>query len=279
MASSARIGQPVWLDLMTHDVEGARDFYGSLFEWEFTDQGADFGHYHLITRGDQVVGGMMSSLMGMDGPTEEPQGPTTWSVYLRHDDIDVALTQVPEMGGQVVFGPMDVADQGRQAYIMDPAGAYVGLWQPRTMAGLRVTGAAGTAVWFETLSTDFDAALPFYREVLRWGEDVVWMGPEGEEPVDGVRYVTFGAADEACAGLCDAAAFLPEDVPSFWRVYFGANDVDAAVEQAVDLGGMVLESPMDSPYGRFAQLADPQGAIFMVNSVTASSPDGLTEPA
>jgi predicted enzyme related to lactoylglutathione lyase len=56
---------------------------------------------------------------------------------------------------------------------------------------------------------------------------------------------------------------LPAEVPDSWTVYFGSGDVDGDVKRAADLGASVLVEPTDIPgTGRFAVLADPQGATF-----------------
>ena len=53
--------------------------------------------------------------------------------------------------------------------------------------------------------------------------------------------------------------------PSVWGVYFSVADADKAAEKVTALGGKVLNPPMDIPnIGRFAVVADPQGAVFSV---------------
>ena len=49
--------------------------------------------------------------------------------------------------------PMQVGDQGHMAFLADPAGATVGVWQPREHQGFAAArGAVGAPTWFETLS-------------------------------------------------------------------------------------------------------------------------------
>ncbi len=49
--------------------------------------------------------------------------------------------------------------------------------------------------------------------------------------------------------------------PSHWLSYVSVEDVDAAAKAAKANGGKVLEEPSDIPNsGRFARIADPQGA-------------------
>jgi predicted enzyme related to lactoylglutathione lyase len=44
--------------------------------------------------------------------------------------------------------------------------------------------------------------------------------------------------------------------------YFEVADVDSAVAHVVDLGGHVLQRVHESPHGRVATVADPDGAAF-----------------
>ena len=54
-------------------------------------------------------------------------------------------------------------------------------------------------------------------------------------------------------------------MPAHWLPYFASVDVDATVKKAGSLGAQTFVPPMDIPgVGRFAVLADPQGASFAV---------------
>jgi predicted enzyme related to lactoylglutathione lyase len=57
---------------------------------------------------------------------------------------------------------------------------------------------------------------------------------------------------------------VPAEVPAHWLVYFGVDDTDATVAKATELGASTLVPPTDIPPGRFAVLADPDGATFAV---------------
>ena len=73
--STQPAGSPTWIDLGTHDLDGAAAFYGEMFGWSFDDQGEDFGHYNMITNNGAPVGGAMSSLMGPGVPPRSPRTP------------------------------------------------------------------------------------------------------------------------------------------------------------------------------------------------------------
>jgi hypothetical protein len=55
---------------------------------------------------------------------------------------------------------------------------------------------------------------------------------------------------------------VPKEVPSYWLVYFNVDDVDKAFKKAKELGAQEMLAPDDFPGGRFAIIADPQGAAF-----------------
>jgi uncharacterized protein len=53
-------------------------------------------------------------------------------------------------------------------------------------------------------------------------------------------------------------------IPPNWVPYFAVERTDDSVAKAGELGGRVLVEPMTVPAGRFATIADPQGAVFAV---------------
>lgn len=256
-------GGPVWIGLTTHDVGGAIAFYSQLLGWEFPEGNPEFGGYRVVLKDGLPVAGAMTSLSGPEGPTEKPQAPTNWTVYLRTDDIEARCAAVTEHGGQLLIPPMPVGDLGSMAVLSDPAGAVVGLWQPDTFDGLEICATLGAPVWFETMTKDFDAASVFYRDALEW--DLHAMPGDDAD----FRYVTHGTGERTAAGMCDAAGFLPDDVDSYWRVYFGVANLDESLAQVDALGGALLDGPVDSPWGRLATVADPQGASFQLLEIPA----------
>lgn len=114
----------------------------------------------------------------------------------------------------------------------------------------------GRFVWYELMTTDTAAAKAFYTEVVGWG-----MQPG---PVAGMDYTLLTAGSVPMAGLMA----LPEEAraagaPPHWIGYVGTADVDASATQARDLGGSIIVPPTDIPdIGRFAVIADPQGAAI-----------------
>jgi predicted enzyme related to lactoylglutathione lyase len=252
---SAPLGAPCWTDLWTSDVEGSRAFYASLFGWEALEPSPEFGGYFMFQRDGVPVAGCMGD-MGPDMPAND-----TWKIYLSTEDISATARDTENEGGQIIAPIMPVADLGTQLVFVDPTGATLGAWQPGTFPGFTVLDEPGTPSWFELHTRGYGQAVDFYPTVFHL-ESVAMAD------TDEFRYTTLNAAGDSTelAGIMDAAAFLPEGVPSYWAIYWEVADVDASAATLRDLGGSVVEEPTDTPYGRMATVTDPAGARFKLRT-------------
>jgi len=255
---SAPIGAPCWVDLMTSDTERARSFYSQLLGWTAEEAAEEFGGYFMFTKdGQPMAGGMSSQGSSMDGMN-------AWSIYLCTDDARKTAEVAASSGGQVIVPPMDVSDLGTMAMVTDPGGAAIGMWQPGTFHGFAVYAENQAPSWFELHTKGYDGSLDFYRDVFHWTTETASDTPE-------FKYTTLNAEGQMLAGVMDASGYLPDGVPSFWTVYFGVADADATAAKAAELGGSVVEPPVDTPYGRMGTLADPNGARFKIIQDTSSA--------
>ncbi|KNH16640.1 glyoxalase [Arthrobacter sp. ZBG10] len=255
-------GSPCWIDLMTSDTDQACAFYGSLFGWEFEVGDTEkYGGYIMAARNGSTVAGIMARQPDQVGM------PDLWSVYLRTDDAAATADAVVAHGGSIHLGPLEVPDQGTMLFFQDSAGAATGAWQPGAMHGFDIAAEPGAPAWFELHAKDYQGALEFYTSVFGWHPAVLSDTPE-------FRYATSGEGENAHAGVMDASAYLPADVPPHWQVYFAVDDADASVAAALTLGATLLEGPQDSGFGRVAQLADPTGARFRIVEDNRQQPAG-----
>ncbi|HEX8756646.1 MAG TPA: VOC family protein [Steroidobacteraceae bacterium] len=112
----------------------------------------------------------------------------------------------------------------------------------------------GRFVWHELMTTDPQAAGAFYSKVLSWKT----------QPSGMPDYTLWVSGKAQAAGLmAQPQSASQSGAPPSWLVYIGTPDVDGTVADAERLGGKVLKAPADIPnVGRFAVLADPQGAAF-----------------
>lgn len=240
-------GSPCWVDLWTSDVEGSRRFYSELFGWEAAEPEAEFGGYWMFLRDGQPVAGGM-------GPMGDAAPDNRWKPYFQVDDAARAVATAQSSGATASFEPMPVADLGIQSVLTDPTGATFGVWQPGSFHGFPVLNEDGTPSWFELHTPGFDRAIEFYTTVLGWQTDVVSDSDEMR-----YRIVRDADRDGHVAGVLDSTAIGSGPA---WYTYWEADDVDATVERATKLGATLVRAPMDTPYGRLAQLADPAGAPF-----------------
>jgi predicted enzyme related to lactoylglutathione lyase len=246
----APLGAPCWADLWTSDVDGSRRFYCELFGWEAQEPSPEFGGYFMFTRdGLPVAGGM--------GDMGDLRADNSWKIYLDTPDIAKTVAAARAKGGELIGETGEVADLGIQAVLVDPTGATVGAWQAGTFPGFVVLNEHGAPSWFELHTRDFDTAIDFYESVFQWTMEAV-----GD--TDEFRYSTLVNPEggDMSAGVMDAKGFLPDGVPAHWSVYWEVDDASAAVAQVRSLGGSVVQDAEDTPYGRLATVADPNGAQF-----------------
>lgn len=118
----------------------------------------------------------------------------------------------------------------------------------------------GKFVWYELMTTDTAAAAKFYGSVVGWTASAMDMGD--------MRYTVFEVpgAGRGVAGLMAIPDELKAvNMPPNWTGYVYVDDVDAMARTFTDNGGSVRRPPTDIPtVGRFAVVADPQGAVLII---------------
>ena len=108
------------------------------------------------------------------------------------------------------------------------------------------------------MTTDPKAAEDFYRAVIGWDAKDAGM-PD-------MSYTILSAENAPVGGLMN----IPQEAAAMgarpgWGGYVAADDVDQFAEKVKKAGGKVHRAPADIPnVGRFAVVADPQGAVFML---------------
>jgi len=114
------------------------------------------------------------------------------------------------------------------------------------------TAPQGTPCWYELTTTNLDGAQAFYSAVFGWAI--------ADAGMPGMDYRLATAGSDMVAGM-----WVPDmpGMPTFWMLYFTVSNCDAAAEAIAKAGGAVHKEPADIPgTGRFAVVADPQGASF-----------------
>jgi predicted enzyme related to lactoylglutathione lyase len=123
----------------------------------------------------------------------------------------------------------------------------------------------GEFVWHDLLTPNASGAHEFYGKVVGWKTE-----PWESDP----SYVMFAARSGPVGGVTEARATTPH-----WLPYIGTADVDATVEAATRLGARLQTPPTPLPSGgRYAVLADPQGAVFGIYASDGSDSAAAGRP-
>ena len=228
-----------WIELATPDRKKSVEFYKNVFGWTTRDTPISNDEiYSVAQKNGKDVGGIY----------ENKEAPPNWLSYVCVTSADDAAKKAESLGGGLMMPPFDVMDLGRMSLIVDPQGAPFAVWQPKKHIGAGVVNEPGSFCWNELSAKDVSKAKSFYTSLFGWGAKV---SPEYTEWEHGGRSI---------GGMMASPA--PE-IPTYWLVYFMVDDVDASARKAKSLGAKAYVESMDIPkVGRFAVLADPQGATF-----------------
>jgi len=237
-------GTPSWIDLTAIDLEPTKAFYGAVFGWDFETAPEEFGFYTTCRKDGHAVAAIMPRQPG----TDDAQ---MWNTYLDTKDIDATIQTARDAGATVVFGPMDVPEQGRVAYLIDPTGARVALWQAGGFAGAELVNEPDSLSWNELHTPDGAAADDFYKKLFAY---------ELEQIPGGINYTLLKVDGNMVAGR-----FESESEPAHWLVYFSVADADESGRRVTEHGGKVIREVEDTPFGRMGTFADPTGAQFALN--------------
>lgn len=126
----------------------------------------------------------------------------------------------------------------------------------------------GDFIWYELMTPDSAAAQAFYGPMLGWRFD-------GDE-----AYRRIEASEGSIGGVLQLSPdMIAGGAPPCWLGYLLVDDVDAMAASIRDAGGSVHMPARDMDgVGRFAMVADPQGAPFYLIKPTppADDPDKVS---
>ena len=244
-------GKFVWNDLLTDDVETAKDFYGQLFGWTFTQ----LDRYTVVQSEGRSIGGMVE----LKADPEKPSA-ARWLCTLSVDDVDAAVALVKSEGGTVNEGPLELLNRGRGALVRDPQGAQLLLLHSEVGDPEDEEPAMMSWLWHELWSNNTEASLAFYQKLA--GYDY-----EG----DATDYLVLVNEDQWRAGI----RFIDDaELEMRWVPVVRVVDTEAIAEKAEQLGGEIRVAPRPTESGgSVALLVDPSGARVIIQSWTAPVPE------
>jgi predicted enzyme related to lactoylglutathione lyase len=113
-------------------------------------------------------------------------------------------------------------------------------------------------IWYDLMTPDLKAAEKFYASVIGW--------KIADAGMPGMAYSILNAGDTMVGGMMQ----VPKgdegmQNPPRWHGHIYVPDVDGYAKRVTAAGGEICRQPADIPgIGRFAVVADPQGASFIM---------------
>ncbi|MFI4963325.1 MAG: VOC family protein [Legionellales bacterium] len=119
-----KLGEFCWNELATSNVTAAKDFYGKILGWTFTETTMGDTTYTLISSGDNQLGGIWQI------PTDQKNTvPPHWMGYISVEHLESVLEQAEELGATIKMPITIVGTEGRFAVLIDPTGAHIAFWE------------------------------------------------------------------------------------------------------------------------------------------------------
>jgi predicted enzyme related to lactoylglutathione lyase len=258
MTNTSSRGRFLWHELMTTDSKSAEEFYSKVVGWT-TQPWEQDPTYTMWKSGERSTGGLMAQRV-VNGAGPAPQ----WFCYIGTPDVDTTVKQTINLGGKIMRPPIDLAKVGRFAFLSDPQGAPFAVLTPAGSSGERPgEPKLGDFSWHELLTTNVQAAWDFYFRLFAW-EKTGAMDMGG-----GNMYQMFGLGGVPFGGMFTAAN---NPKPPYWLPYALVRDSKKAAEAIKQLGGTVINGPMEVPGGDWIVAGlDRQGATFAVHSKAAAA--------
>ena len=181
--------------------------------------------------------------------------PPHWNCYVTVESADAAAARAAELGATIAAEPFDVMDVGRMAVIVDPVGAALCLWEPKSHIGATLVNAPGAMTWNDLLTPDPAESARFYGDLFGWTTEEI---PDA----GGYRVITNGEREQRRDDGARPAHGL------------GRRRTGCRTSATRTSSGCWTRSPASAGrsaaarcrmwQGTIAVLADPQGAAFAV---------------
>jgi hypothetical protein len=236
-------GKVVWHDLVTPDINKAKNFYAGLLGWTFEDVSDG---YTLASHNGRFLAGIAKH--------DLPGRTSSWLPLISVTDLDRVLTEAVAAAGKTVLKPFDMPNRGRIAVLKDPQGATFGVVQSSHGDPADRKADINEWLWNEIWTEDVPAAVAFYQAVGGYRL--------AEKTVGDTFYRYLERDGQPRVGLLDKPN---PQVGNTWVASIRVADVDAAVNKVKTLGGYVLMAPTVAiRNGTAAVITDPNGAAFVL---------------
>ncbi len=156
-------GKVIFVELVTPDIEVAKQFYANLFGWTFRDIQANGIEYAEAFLDGRQVAGLIHKSMPV-GVHRQP----AWLSFISVRDVDVAKKTALQNGAKVLFEPHSFPSRGREAVFADPQGAVFAVLASSSGDPPDDLAAPGEWIWSSLITTDPESDAAFYQTLLNY---------------------------------------------------------------------------------------------------------------
>lgn len=235
----------VFADLSTYNLETAKAFYSSIFEWEYQTED---GQYCLAT----IQGNEVSGLYETPQKFKDMNMPSFWMSYIHVENVAKTVSKAKALGGIIELVDKDNAI-GKIALIRDPLGAGFTIYEGNQL-NTRSENTANGFIWNELFVSDLAKVQPFYEGIFDW-------------KISGIEDHRYAILDsnEKTIGHINVVSNDIKGKYEYWGVFFSVENVATIKRRVLDNGGALLYEDEN-----IAALADTFGAFFHVVPLTKS---------
>jgi predicted enzyme related to lactoylglutathione lyase len=116
-----------------------------------------------------------------------------------------------------------------------------------------MTPKTGEFVWNELATPNIQKSKEFYEQVFGW--------KFVDKKMDDMTYTKIKKGDNEFAGMWEVPSSLQNQIPSHWLAYILVDNVESALEKAVQNGAVMIKPVQKAgDMGLFAIIKDPTGA-------------------
>jgi len=212
-------GKVVWHDLVTPDMDKAKNFYAGLFDWSFEELSDG---YALARHNGRLVAGVAK--LDRSGRS------SNWLPLVSVPDMDRLLTEATVAGGKIILKPFDLPSRGRVAVLRDLQGAAFGVVQSSHGDPADRKADVNEWLWNEVWTDDVPSAVTFYQTVGGYRL--------AEKTVGDIQYRFLERDGQPRVGLLDKPS---PHIGNTWVAYIRVADVERDGQQGQSLGGKFVD--------------------------------------
>jgi predicted enzyme related to lactoylglutathione lyase len=113
----------VHFDVPTEDIERAKKFYETIFNWEIKPVPGPMEYYDIITKDEKGDLGLVGGMGKRGAPDQKITN------YIGVDSVDEFVEKVIANGGRIIMPKTTIPGFGYLATFLDTEGNVMGLWE------------------------------------------------------------------------------------------------------------------------------------------------------